>query len=186
MGILIAGGNSPRQWSQNLFRRVVIDRLLKICGLLGILLAVALMSTSSPKPAFADSNDVKERRTLMKSTGKNLRGVFGFVKGKGGTPDSVAANARILAVNAKKMTMLFAPNTGRDKLGSKATRAKADIWRNRAKFDGIANNMAKLAQSLEAAARTGDQKKIGAAAGAIGKQSCKACHKTFRGPKHKG
>lgn len=163
-----------------------MKNLLKTCGMLGIVLAIGLISTSSPKPAFADSNDVKDRRALMKSTGKNLKGAFGFVKGKGGTPDSVAANARVLAANAKKMTMLFAPNTGRDKLGAKATRAKADIWQNRAKFDGIANNMVKLAQTLEAAARTGDKKKIGAAAGAIGSQSCKACHKAFRGPKHKG
>jgi cytochrome c556 len=163
-----------------------MEKLLKICGMLGIVVAVGLMSTSIPKPAFADSNDVKERRALMKSTGKNLRGAFGFLKGKGGSPESVAANARVLAANAKKMTMLFAPNTGRDKLGSKATRAKADIWQNRAKFDAIANEMAKLAQALEAAALTGDKKKIGAAAGAIGKQSCQGCHKSFRGPKHKG
>ncbi len=169
-----------------LFGRVVLKKLLKNCGMLGIVVAVGLMSISSPKPAYADFNDVKERRAMMKLTGKNLRGAFGFVKGKGGSPDSVAANAQVLAANAKKMTMLFAPNTGRDKLGSKATRAKADIWQNRAKFDGIANNMAKLAQALEAAARTGDKKKIDAAAGAIGKQSCTGCHKAFRGPKHKG
>ena len=163
-----------------------MEKLLKFCGMLGIVVAVGLMATSISKPAFADSNDVKERRALMKSTSKNLKGAFGFIKGKGGSPDSVAANARVLAANAKKITMLFTPNTGRDKLGAKATRAKADIWQNRAKFDGIANNMAKLAEALEAAARTGDKKKIGAAAGAISKQGCKACHKAFRGPKHKG
>lgn len=158
----------------------------KFNAFLGIVVAVGLISASIPKSAHADMNDVKERRALMESTGKNFMAVFGFVKGKGGSPDSVAGNARILAANAAKISKLFRPGTGRDKLGSKATRAKPEIWQNRAKFDEIAANMEKLAHALEAAARTGDKKKIGAAAGAIGGQSCKACHKSFRGPKHKG
>jgi cytochrome c556 len=161
-------------------------KLVKLGALLGIVVAVGLMSTTIPNLAYADSNDVKERRALMKSNSKILKGVFGYLKGKGGSPETVAGNARVLAANATKIATLFAPNTGRDKLGSKATRAKPDIWQDRAKFDGIAANMVKLAKALEAAARSGDKKKIGAAAGAIGGQGCKACHKAFRGPKHKG
>jgi cytochrome c556 len=158
----------------------------KFSALLGIVVAVGMISISIPKPAHADMDDVKERRALMKSTGTNFKAVFAFVKGKGGSPESVAGNARILAANAAKMSKLFQAGTGRDKLGSKATRAKPEIWQNRAKFNEIAANMEKLAHALEAAARTGDKKKIGAAAGAMGGQSCKACHKSFRGPKDKG
>lgn len=157
----------------------------KFSALLGITVAVGLLSSTMPTTAQADMNDVKERRALMKSNGKNLKGVFGFVKGKGGSPDSVAGNARVLAANAARISKMFAPGTGRDKLGSKATRAKPDIWQDRAKFDAIAAKTEKLAHALEAAARTGDKKQIAMAAGAIGKQSCTACHKPFRGPKHK-
>ena len=163
-----------------------MQKLLKFSGLLGIVVVIGLLSTSIPTTAYADMGDVKERRALMKTVSKNLTGAFGFVKGKGGTPESVAANARALAASAAKMSKLFSAGTGRDKLGAKATRAKADIWQDKAKFDRIAAKLEKLAHGLEAAARTGDKKKIGMAAGAIGKQTCGGCHKAFRGPKHKG
>lgn len=160
-------------------------KFAKMSALLGIVAAVGLMSAGVPSFAGSDMSDVKERRALMKSNGKNLGGVFGYLKGKGGSPESVAANARNLAANAAKIPMLFAPDTGRDKLGAKATRAKPDIWMDRKKFDGMAADAKKLALALEAAARGGDKKKIGAAAGALGKKGCGTCHKAFRGPKDK-
>jgi cytochrome c556 len=59
------------------------------------------------------------------------------------------------------------------------TKAKPEIWTERAKFDAAAAKMQEEAQKLSAAAKTGDAAQIRAAFGALG-ASCKACHDAYQ------
>ena len=66
---------------------------------------------------------------------------------------------------------------GTDKGGN--TKAKAEIWANKAKFTEYAEKMQGEMTKLNAAAKTGNLDSIKAAVGAVG-GSCKTCHDAFR------
>lgn len=59
------------------------------------------------------------------------------------------------------------------------TKAKADIWNNKAKFDDYANKMQADMAKLTAATKTGNLDAIKTAVNAVG-GSCKSCHDDFR------
>jgi cytochrome c556 len=59
------------------------------------------------------------------------------------------------------------------------TRAKPEIWSERAKFDAAASKMQDEMVKLNAAAKTGDPAALKAAAGSVG-QACKGCHDNYR------
>ena len=59
------------------------------------------------------------------------------------------------------------------------TRAKPEIWTERAKFDAAANKMQEEVGKLNVAAKSGNLDQIKVAFGAAG-QSCKACHDNYR------
>lgn len=58
-------------------------------------------------------------------------------------------------------------------------KAKADVWKEKAKFDGHAQDFMTEAGKLAAAAKTGDLAQLKAAFGPAA-QTCKACHDAFR------
>jgi cytochrome c556 len=59
------------------------------------------------------------------------------------------------------------------------TKAKPQIWTEKAKFNEYAEKMQAEMTKLDAAAKTGNLDSIKAAVGAVG-GSCKACHDAFR------
>ena len=59
------------------------------------------------------------------------------------------------------------------------TKAKPAIWSNMDDFKAKAADLEKAAGGLVAAARTGDQKQVGQALGAVG-NACKACHDKYK------
>jgi cytochrome c556 len=59
------------------------------------------------------------------------------------------------------------------------TRAKAQIWENRAEFDKLLDDMQMKTSELAKVARTGDEARIRTAVGEAGR-SCKACHDEYR------
>jgi cytochrome c556 len=59
------------------------------------------------------------------------------------------------------------------------TKAKPEIWMEKAKFDDYAQKMQTEMGKLNAAAKTGNLDNIKAAVGAVG-GSCKTCHDAFR------
>lgn len=58
-------------------------------------------------------------------------------------------------------------------------KAKPEVWKEKAKFDGLAGDFQAEAQKLAAAAKTGDLAQLKAAFGPAA-QTCKACHDAFR------
>lgn len=59
------------------------------------------------------------------------------------------------------------------------TRAKPDIWKNKADFEAKFADLQKAAAKLNAVAQTGDRKAISEQVGATGK-TCKACHDDYK------
>ena len=58
-------------------------------------------------------------------------------------------------------------------------KAKPEVWKEKAKFDGLAQDFVTQAGQLAAAAKTGDLAQLKAAFGPAA-QTCKACHDSFR------
>lgn len=87
---------------------------------------------------------------------------------------AAAANADIVASMSKLPYAGFGEGTG-----SGDTRAKPEIWTDRAKFDAAASKMQEEVAKLNVAAKSGNLDQIKVAFGAAG-QSCKACHDNYR------
>ena len=136
--------------------------------------AVAVLGAGiiATQPAYADA--VKDRRALMKANSKAAKALGKAAKA--GNAMEAKKHAMVLIANADKMVGLFPKGTDNDKLGAKATRAKAAIWMNWDGFKKDADAMKSAAMKVA----SGDL----AAAKAIGK-SCGGCHKAFRAPKPK-
>ena len=87
---------------------------------------------------------------------------------------AAAANADIVATLSKLPYAGFIEGTA-----SGETRAKPEIWTERAKFDAAASKMQEEVAKLNVAAKSGNLDQIKVAFGAAG-QSCKACHDNYR------
>ena len=59
------------------------------------------------------------------------------------------------------------------------TRAKPEIWENKADFESKMNDLHKALEALQVATTGGDQKLIAEKVGAAGK-ACKACHDEYK------
>jgi cytochrome c556 len=87
---------------------------------------------------------------------------------------AAASNADIVATMSKLPFAGFIDGTS-----AGDTRAKPEIWTNRAKFDAGATKMQEELAKLNAAAKSGNFEAVKTAFGAAG-QTCKACHDDFR------
>jgi cytochrome c556 len=87
---------------------------------------------------------------------------------------AAASNAEIVAAMSKLPFAGFVEGTS-----SGDTRAKPEIWTDRAKFDAAASKMQEEVAKLNVAAKSGNLDQIKAAFGGAG-QSCKACHDNYR------
>lgn len=142
-------------------------------------LALATMVGAAPlAPSQAqDAKAAYEKRVAnMKAMGGAMGAISKVVKGEANYgPDTVAAAETVLAT-AKAVPTLFPAGSA---VGD--SRAKPEIWSDRANFEKGANALAGEAEKLLAAVRTGDKAQIGPALGAAGKV-CGSCHDTYRKP----
>lgn len=93
--------------------------------------------------------------------------------------DQVAAAANLIAAAANSgMGALYAPGTEQGK-GWKETRLKPEFFKESDEVAKIAVNFTQQANKLQQVAATGDQAKIKAQFGEVGK-ACKACHDKYR------
>lgn len=124
---------------------------------------------------------IHERRSAMRQLSGAMKGVAGYVKTGNGSPAMVAAEAKKVASIAAKLPGMF-PKGTEMAMYNGATGAKPEIWSMSGDFKAAADKLASLAMNLEkvASASGADQKSIGAAFGAVGKEGCGGCHRTFR------
>jgi cytochrome c556 len=96
---------------------------------------------------------------------------------RGDDPKSQAFAARGVAKWAKALPATFPAGTA----SVTPSRARAEIWANRADFEAKAAAYAGAADALVAAAAGGDQAAFATAHAATG-ATCKACHDLFQAP----
>jgi cytochrome c556 len=130
-------------------------------------------------PAQAQSPEamVKQRQATMTLQGKYFGPLAGMAQGK------IPFNAQMVARNAAYLDVLdkmawdgFAEST---KGTSAKTRALPVIWSEAGKFKEAQEHLQSAVSQLVEASKSGDEAKMKAAIGGIGK-SCGACHDEFR------
>jgi cytochrome c556 len=95
---------------------------------------------------------------------------------KGADLRSLAGAARSLSQWAAILPALFPAGTGPDVV---ETRAKAEIWSNRADFERRARDYTEAAARMAEAAAAGDMTR-GGAAWDVTRETCNACHELYR------
>ncbi len=149
-------------------------------GILLTLLAVAAvgaaaMATAQSGPSIAELQ-ITYRQGIYNVIGGNFAPLGAMVNGKR------AWDAKNAALRAERVAYLaqMAPEAfpdGSDK--GAATKAKPEIWTNRAEFDKLMKDLLDKTQNLATVAKSGDQAKIKAAFGSAA-DTCKACHDKFK------
>jgi cytochrome c556 len=103
--------------------------------------------------------------------------VGGMLKNKVPFDAAVAAKAGArLETLAPMIPDVFTEDTRKFQL---KTKAREGIWTNKSDFQSKADDLAKAAAGLSAAAKGGEKKAVLQAAAAVGK-ACGACHDNFR------
>ncbi|HEX8413340.1 MAG TPA: cytochrome c [Sphingomicrobium sp.] len=142
-----------------------------------VLLAATTLCIGGATAAFAAADAasvIAARKAGMKKVGGAFKLIMGQVKA-GSLDSSGTAATRELKALAAKTDAWFPAKTGPDV--DSATRAKAELWTNRADFTAKAKAFAAATMELEAAAAKGGNVK--AAAAKVG-GTCKACHDSYR------
>ncbi len=119
---------------------------------------------------------IKYRQSVMVIQNFHLGRIFGMVSGRVPFDAKVVADDAALIDTVDKLEWI-AFGEGTDK--GAPTKAKPEIWKERAKFDAAATKMQDEVAKLAAVAKGGNPDQIKAAVGAVG-QSCKACHDSYR------
>lgn len=143
---------------------------------------VVLAALILPAAAIAAAPDVviKQRQDNFKAMGKAMKGTMDEFKLPSPNPAAIKANADALAAAAARVKGYFPKGTGPE-TGIK-TEALPVIWARPADFKGANAKLLAAVRGFQAAANTGDLRKMQAAAGAVG-GTCKGCHDTFRKPR---
>ena len=140
--------------------------------------AVAALATALPAAAQFQRPDqaVKYRQSAMALQNNHLGRIFAMTSGHVPFDAKVAAeNIEIVAMLNKLQFTAFIDGT--DKAGN--TRAKPEVWTEKAKFAAAVTQSQDDVLKLVAAGKTNNLEQIKSAAGAVG-QSCKACHDAFQ------
>ncbi|HCX81386.1 MAG: cytochrome C [Curvibacter sp. RIFCSPHIGHO2_12_FULL_63_18] len=143
-----------------------------------LILASAAATLSVPAMAqFAKAEDaIKYRQNALFVMQQNFARVAAMAAGRAPLDTKVAAESAEVAAFVSKLPWA-AFGEGMDK--GAATKAKAEIWSDKAKFNDYAEKMQAEMNKLNAAAKTGNLDSIKAAVNATS-GSCKTCHDAFR------
>jgi len=148
---------------------------MKMVGalVLGAIAAAAIAGTEVLAQA-SPAETVKTRQDLMESFyPKYYRGFVQVSRGQSTDIASIPEKAKEAAAEVRKIPSLFPPGTGRD-AGLK-TRAKPEIWSERAEFEANAAKLATETEKLGDIAKGGDIEAVKAQVAVVG-QACAACH----------
>ena len=140
---------------------------------------VAALGIATALPAAAQfqkpEDAIRYRQSAMTLMSAHLGRIGAMANGKVPFDAKIAAeNADVLLTLSKLPYVAFIDGTDKGN-----TKAKPEIWSERAKFDSTASKLQDEVVKLDAAAKTGNLDQIKAAFGAAG-QTCKSCHDNFR------
>lgn len=137
-----------------------------------------LVLGSSPAWAqFAKPEDaIKYRQSALFVMQQNFARLAGMAQGKVPFDAKVAAESGAVAEYMSRLPWA-AFGDGTDKGGN--TKAKAEIWKDKARFAEYAEKMQAEMAKLAVAAKAGNADALKPAVGAVG-GTCKTCHDAFR------
>jgi len=131
----------------------------------------ATLAAPAVHPNTAELVQARQAGMHMAAT-LNAQGVGARVKGNGDIKDTAPSEG--LEMWAAAIPGLFPPGSAHPQ-----SRARPEIWKNKADFDAKARAMGAAAARVTAAGKAGDLKAYAAAAADLG-NSCKACHSAYR------
>ena len=140
------------------------------------LLATVMAYSASASAQFAKPEDaIKYRKSALFVMQQNFGRVAAMASGKAPfDAKSAAESAAVAEFTAKLPWAAFGEGTDKGD-----TRAKPEIWKERAKFQEYADKMQVEMSKLAVAAKAGNLDAIKTAVAATG-GSCKTCHDAYR------
>lgn len=151
-----------------------------LSGLSVLALACAAQAQDTPPAATAptpQTNVVAGRQAAFNLSAVTLGAMKSSIDA-GASPETQRFASRALVRWAQALPGQFPAGTGEADLPGQ-TRAKADIWSDRAGFEQKAADYATAAQALNDMARANDAPGF-AAQWAVVRETCNACHATYR------
>jgi len=140
-------------------------------------IAAATMLLTSASVAMAGEDDITYRKSVMKAVGGNFKAIALIIKGQAGDMKNLTIHTDSLAGLAKAAMSAFPEKSG--PMDGK-TAAKMEIWDKPEDFKKVLMAFVAETDKLAAVAKTGDKAAIGAQFGAVGKNTCKACHDAYK------
>jgi len=142
---------------------------------LAVIAAAAITQTDVLAQAPANPADtVKTRQDVMESLyPKYYRSFVQVARGESTNIAAIPETARAASADVRKIPSLFPPGTGRES-GLK-TRAKPEIWSQRADFEATAAKLAEETDKLGQIAARGNLDEVKAQVAVVG-QACAGCH----------
>jgi cytochrome c556 len=138
--------------------------------------ALALLAAAAPALSqnVKPENQIKFRRAAYTIMNLNFSSLDAMVENKKPfNKDEAIRNADIVSLLSSIPKSYFGEGTDKD------TRAKPEIWKNRADFDSKMDKMISEAGKLPAVARSGDAAALKKQVNDVG-EACKACHDEYR------
>jgi cytochrome c556 len=139
-------------------------------------LAIAL-GGAGLNAADEPANVIKYRQSTMKAIGGHMGAIAGVVKGEVSFSDELFGHAHAINEMSKNLPRLFPEGSGPE---AGETRALMVIWEKPSDFQAAVKRLQDESAKLMQVAKSGDMGAIGAQVGALGKDGCGGCHKTFR------
>jgi cytochrome c556 len=147
-------------------------RIVSAVALVGVLF-LSLNGTSS-RAQSAPGQAVKERQQIMSSLWPNYyRDMSRVARGESKDMAAIPAKAAQASETLKKLAPLFAAGTGRDAVPE--TRAKPEVWTQKAEFDAAISAMITETNAVGEAAKSGNVAAVKAQYAKLA-QACGGCH----------
>ena len=136
--------------------------------------AAILLAAGVATLLAADADPAKARHEAMEQVGDNMKTLGKMARGQAPFDAAVVAtSAKTIKQRLDEAATLFPAGSDKGE-----TKAKPEIWSDRATFDKIMKDSQAAAAAL---AEVKDEAAFRPAMGALG-QNCKACHDKFRMP----
>jgi cytochrome c556 len=149
--------------------------LAAFCSLATVSASMAQDAPASPEQAAQQAAEL--RQGLFKVMGWSMAPLAGMLRNKMPFDAAIAQKSALrIGQLAPMISDAFATDTRKFQV---KTKAREGIWSNKSDFDAKAAELAKAAEALSAAAKSGDRGATMKAAGAVGK-ACGNCHDSFR------
>ncbi|NNE24623.1 MAG: cytochrome c [Rhizobiales bacterium] len=128
--------------------------------------------------SIAQADAVTDRQEAMKQVGDAMKAIAAIAKGEAAFDAAVVkANAEIMAKQFAAAKTMFPDGS---ETGEKPSRAKPEVWSDK---DGFMKLLDDSITGANAVAAVTEESALRPALGALGNNSCKACHEKFRKPK---